>query len=89
MSELDKIIDEGKVNQATAMVIFAVELKSQGEKIASLTQAINEDNKRYVTIKDHAAVEKRVGRLENAMLGVLTFVFLAVLTALVGLVIVK
>lgn len=88
-SELDKIINEGKVNSGTAMVIFAVELKRQGENIKELKTSLGEDNKRYVPIKDFTVIEKRVSRLENALLGVLGFVFLSVLAALITLVVKK
>jgi len=75
-SELDKIIDEGKVSSATAMVVFAVELKSQGDKIDELKKAINDDNQRYASLKDQQKLDSRVGRLENGALGLLVFVFL-------------
>lgn len=88
-SELDKIINDGKVNSGVAMVIFAVELKSQGEKLEELKKAIGDDNNRYAPVKDFAVLEKRVSRLENAILGLLGFVFLTVLTALVTLVVKK
>jgi hypothetical protein len=87
--QLDKIINDGKVNTSTAMVIFAVELKSQGANIEELKKAINNDNKRYVSIKDYIGLEKRVSRLENAILGVLGFVFISVVGALITLVVRK
>lgn len=85
-SELDKIINDGKVNSSTAMVIFAVELKTQGEMIKDLKSSINSDNQRYVSVKDYDGLEKRVSRLEGAALKVLGVVFFMVLTAVVGLV---
>lgn len=84
-SELDRIINEGKVSPATAMVVFAVELKSQGDKLDNLTKTINEDNKRYATREDYQSSEKRISRLENAILGLLGFVFITVLGALITL----
>lgn len=88
-SELDKIINDGKVNSSTAMVIFAVELKQQGERITELKKSLDGDNNRYATKENNTMLERRVGRLENAALGVLVFVFVAVATAVVGLVLVK
>lgn len=86
-NELDRIINDGKVNSSTAMVIFAVELKAQGNNIQKLEQAITEDNKRYVPMKDYENLEKRVSRLENAALKVLLTVFgivsLAVVTTVI------
>lgn len=86
-SELDKIIGEGKVNQATAMVIFAVELKQQGERIEELKVALAGDNDRYMTKSDFNTLEKRVSRVENAILGALIFVFIAFAGAVIGLVV--
>lgn len=77
--ELDKIISEGKVSPATAMVVFAVELKAQGDKIDILTKTITEDNKRYATKEDHQDHEKRISRIENAIIKFLVIVFIAVL----------
>lgn len=88
-TELDKIIGDGKVNTSTAMVVFAVELKSQGEKLDSLKQTIDGDTQRYTAQKDFNALEKRVSRVENAIIGVLVFVFLGVLGALITVVIKK
>lgn len=88
-SELDKIINDGRVNPSTAMVIFAVELKNQGETLKSLKDTINEDNKRYVPVKDYEALEKRVSRLENGALKVLTVISGIVMLAVIGLVITK
>lgn len=86
-TELDRIINDGKVNSATAMVVFAVELKNQGQALVRLEQALKDDNARYVPITDFNAVEKRVARLENAGLKILGFVFLLVVAAVIGLVI--
>ncbi len=86
-TELDKIINEGKVSSATAMVVFAVELKAQGDKIDILTRTITEDNKRYASKEDFQVIDKRVGRLENSILGFLGFILLTVVGALITLLI--
>lgn len=84
-TELDKIINEGKVSSSTAMVVFAVELKAQGDKIDNLTQSINSDNNRYATKEEVGEAKKRLSRVENAILGLLGFVFLSVVGALITL----
>lgn len=85
-TELDKIINEGKVSPSIAMVVFAAELKVQGDRIDELKNAINNDNTRYATKDELQKLDRRVGRLENAILGVLGFVFLTVVGALITLV---
>lgn len=85
--ELDKIIAQGKVSPAVAMIVFAVELKSQGQRIDELKDAVNDDNKRYASLNDMQRLEKRVSRVENAILGLLIFVFMLVLGALITLVV--
>lgn len=86
-SELDKIINTGKINSATAMIVFAVELKSQGEKLDNLKIAINDDNNRYFPMKDGANLSSRVDRLENGALKILITIAGIVFLAVIGLVI--
>lgn len=84
-TELDKIISDGRVSPSTAMVVFAVELKSQGDKIDGLKKTLDDDNERYTPNKDFVILQKRVERLENGALKVLVTVFMLVLAAAVGI----
>lgn len=87
LSELEKIISDGKVNQGTAMVVFAVEMKSLQEKVDRMTATLDSDDNRYATKSDIVDSNRRIGRLENAIIGFLVVVALAVLTAVLSLVI--
>lgn len=80
-SDLDRIIEDGKVNTSTAMIVFAVELKSLGEKTDALKKTFDADSQRYIDIKDFNALDKRVSRIENAIIKVLAFIFFAFLGA--------
>lgn len=84
-TELDKIISDGKVSPTVAMIVFAVELKSQSEKIDEVKRTLDNDNKSYTPTKDFVTLQKRVDRLENGALKVLVTVFLLVLAAAVGI----
>lgn len=87
LSELDRIISDGKVNAGTAMVVFAVEIKSLQEKVDKMTTTLDSDDKRYATKEDVKEDRRRIGRLENAIIGFLVVVALAVLTAVLSLVV--
>lgn len=75
--ELDKIINNGKANTQTAMIVFAIELKSQGEKLDEVKEAIKSDNERYALARDHEDLKRRVDGIYNFAWKFLTAVFLA------------
>lgn len=87
MGELDKIINDGKVNTATALVVFAVEIKALQVSMDDLKKAFKDDSNHYVPRNDFVGLEQRVARLENAGLKILAFVFFLVLGAVVTLVV--
>ena len=88
-SELEKIIEGGKSDPKLSMVIFAVEIKALRESVDEMKATLRSDDARYYTNKDAAMLDKRVTRIEKSLLFVLGFVFLAVLTAIIGLVVVR
>lgn len=89
MTDLDKIISDGKIKPETAMAIFAFELRSQGDKIDTLTATLKDDNQRYAPTERVVSAERRISRLENAVIAFLVIIALAVLTAVLSLVVTK
>lgn len=86
--QLDDIINDGKVNSRTAMIIFAIELKQQRESIAGLNEkfdgkvATKQDKKELVDAL--ARTDKRVDRLEGFLIKILVGAASILVTGVVG-----
>lgn len=86
--QLDNIINEGKVDTKTAMIVFAIELKQQRDAIKDLNNHFNDKvaskQDKQELVDAIARTDKRVDRLEGFVIKILVGAATILVTGVIG-----